>query len=431
MIGEALGNYTLVAKLGSGSMGVVFLAEHRWIERRVAVKLLAQNLASNLQAVRRFFKEARATSLIRHPGIVDVFDCDIDARGRAYMVMEHLEGQTLAARLDQTGTLPWAMACLIGAQVADALGAAHDKGIIHRDLKPENVFLVGDGRDPNAATVKVLDFGVAKLRAVDALARLTRGGALVGTPEYMSPEQCDASEQIDHRADIYGLGCVLFEMLSGQPPFVTSNVGELTAAHRYRPAPLLKESCPDVPGWLADLVGRMLSKEPDQRPPSMHAVLEELRENRSRGPLVPAAVPARAMIEPQARGEDRRGIAQQARDRIAPVVRLISARRTELAFTLAGVLMMLGAAWVVGRTVASERTAAVRAETAVSQPAAELVRPGTATRPTAVQTFQTDVAPNLVPASPKFERAARTPRRIGSAATPSRRPADTDGIVDL
>ena len=118
------------------------------IERRVAVKLLAQNLASNLQAVRRFFKEARATSLIRHPGIVDVFDCDIDARGRAYMVMEHLEGETLAARLDQTGTLPWAMACLIGEQVADALGAAHDKGIIHRDLKPENVFLVGDGRDP-------------------------------------------------------------------------------------------------------------------------------------------------------------------------------------------------------------------------------------------------------------------------------------------
>ena len=121
----------------------------------------------------------------------------------------------------------------------------------------------------------------------------------------------------------------------------------------------------------------------------------------------------------------------QARDRIAPVVRLISARRAELAFTLAGVLMMLGAAWVVGQTVASERTPVVRAETAVSKPAAELVRPGAATRPTAVQTFQTDVAPNLVPASPKSERAARAPRRIGSAATPSRRPADTDGIVDL
>ena len=244
MIGEALGNYTLVAKLGSGSMGVVFLAEHRWIERRVAVKLLAQNLASNLQAVRRFFKEARATSLIRHPGIVDVFDCDIDARGRAYMVMEHLEGQTLAERLDQTGKLPWPMACLIGEQVADALGAAHDKGIIHRDLKPENVFLVGDGRDPNAATVKVLDFGVAKLRAVDALARLTRGGALVGTPEYMSPEQCGASEAIDHRADIYGLGCVLFEMLSGQPPFVDV---ECRGAHRrpqVSPGPVTQGELP-------------------------------------------------------------------------------------------------------------------------------------------------------------------------------------------
>jgi tRNA A-37 threonylcarbamoyl transferase component Bud32 len=430
MIGEALGNYTLVAKLGSGSMGVVFLAEHKWIERRVAVKLLAQNLASNMQAVRRFFKEARATSLIRHPGIVDVFDCDIDARGRAYMVMEHLEGQTLAARLDQTGTLPWKMACLIGAQVADALGAAHDKGIVHRDLKPENVFLVGDRRDPNIAVVKVLDFGVAKLRAVDALARLTRGGALVGTPEYMSPEQCGASEEIDHRADVYGLGCVLFEMLSGQPPFVTSSVGELTAAHRYRQAPSLMDSCPDVPEWLAGLVARMLSKEPDQRPASMHAVWEELRERRSR-PLLSAAVPARSMIELKAHGEDRRGVARRGRDRIAPVVRQLSARRGELAMTLAGVLMMLGAAWAVRRAVASERKPPVRAETVVLQPAAELAPPGAATLPAAVQTFQTAVAPNLLPSKPKSERAGRPPRRAGSAATPSRRPADTDGIIDL
>ena len=164
------------------------------------------------------------------------------------MVMEHLEGQTLAERLDQTGTLPWPMACLIAEQVADALGAAHDKGIIHRDLKPENVFLVGDGRDPDAAAVKVLDFGVAKLRAVDALARLTRGGALVGTPEYMSPEQCGASEAIDHRADIYGLGCVLFEMLSGQPPFVTSNCRGAHRRPQVPPSPVTQRQLPGRAG---------------------------------------------------------------------------------------------------------------------------------------------------------------------------------------
>jgi tRNA A-37 threonylcarbamoyl transferase component Bud32 len=423
MIGEALGNYTLVAKLGSGSMGVVFLAEHKWIERRVAIKLLAPNLVSNLQALRRFFKEARATSLIRHPGIVAVFDCDIDPRGRPYMVMEHLEGQTLADRLGQTEKLPWKTACVIGAQVADALGAAHDKGIVHRDLKPENVFLVGDGREPDAAAVKVLDFGVAKLRAVDALARLTRGGVLIGTPEYMSPEQCGASDQIDHRADIYGLGCLLFEMLSGQPPFVTSDLRELTTSHRFRPAPSLNESGSDVPGWLAALVARMLSKEPEQRPPSMHAVLEELRGRGAPGPLL-----------------GRRGIAAQTLDAIAPVVRRLSRRRAELALMLAGVLMMGGAAWAVRRNVASERTPPVRAETvvttetsqpAVMKPAAELAPSGPTTLPTAVETFQTAVAPNLLPSAQKSERAARPPRHARSAAPPSRRAVDTDGIVDL
>ena len=270
------------------------------------------------------------------------------------------------------------------------------------------MFLVGDARDPNAATVKVLDFGVAKLRAVDAGPRLTRRGVpRRARRSTCPPSSATRSEQIDHRADVYGLGCVLRDA-DGQPPFVAPNVGELTAAHKYRPAPSLKESSPDVPERLADLVARMLAKEPDQRPPPCTATWRS-SANSSRGPLLPVAVPARAIIEPQAHGEDRRSSAQQERDRIAPVVRLISARRAELAFTLAGVLMMLGAAWVVGRTVASERTPPVRAETAVSKPAAELLHRH-ATQPTAMQTFPTDVAPNLVPASPKFERAARAPR---------------------
>jgi len=274
MIGDAFGNYRIVAQLGSGSMGVVFLAEHQRLERRVAIKLLAPELVRDQHALQRFFNEARATSRIRHPGIVDVFDCDVDAAGRAYMVMEHLEGETLAGRLRRAGRLHWPAACLIARRVADALGAVHDMGIVHRDLKPENLFLVASGRDPTAA-VKVLDFGVAKLLTADAVARLTTRGMLVGTPEYMSPEQC-AGNEVDHRADVYALGCILFEMLAGEPPFVTSSIRELVTAHRFRPAPSASASGADVPPWLDDLLVRMLAKEPDLRPASMHEISKAL-----------------------------------------------------------------------------------------------------------------------------------------------------------
>jgi serine/threonine protein kinase len=274
MIGDAFGNYRVVAQLGSGSMGVVFLAEHKRIARQVAIKLLAPELVRDQRVLQRFFNEARATSLIRHPGIVDVFDCDVDATGRPYIVMEHLEGETLAERMRRAGKLHWSAASLIARRVADALGAVHDKGIVHRDLKPENVFLVGNGRDPTAA-VKVLDFGVAKLLTADAVARLTMRGALVGTPEYMSPEQC-AGAEVDHRADIYALGCILFQLLTGHPPFVTSSLRELVVAHRFLPAPSPRASCSDLPEWLGDLLARMLAKEPERRPPSMRDISKAL-----------------------------------------------------------------------------------------------------------------------------------------------------------
>jgi eukaryotic-like serine/threonine-protein kinase len=270
--GETLGNYKLGAKLGSGSMGVVFVGEHQRIARRVAIKFLIPELSRDPLVLQRFFNEARATSLIRHPGIVDVFDCGVDGNGRAYIVMEHLEGETLGDRLRRTGKLSWVEACAVAGQVADALGAAHKQRIIHRDLKPENIFLVGD-----AATVKVLDFGVAKLQAVDAPIRLTIKGMLMGTPEYMSPEQCRAAEEVDHRADVYALGCILFEMLTGEPPFITPTVQELIAAHMFRPAPPLPAGSSDVPPWLADLVARMLAKQPIERPSSMHEVSNALR----------------------------------------------------------------------------------------------------------------------------------------------------------
>ena len=291
MIGELLGNYRILAKLGSGSMGVVFLAEHQRLARRVAIKLLSAELVRDQQVLQRFFNEALATSLIRHPGIVDIADCDVDASGRAYMVMELLEGETLGARLERAGRLDWSDACLIGRQVAEALGAVHDKGIVHRDLKPENLFLVSDARNPAAVAVKVLDFGVAKLLAHDRAIHLTMRGMIVGTPEYMSPEQCMGSE-LDHQTDIYALGCILFEMLAGLPPFIGDTVQELLSAHRFFPAPPLTSSGVAVPAWLAELLARMLAKEPGQRPSSMHEVAAAIRAHETTATVAPLAASA-------------------------------------------------------------------------------------------------------------------------------------------
>jgi serine/threonine-protein kinase len=340
MIGDAFGNYRILAQLGSGSMGVVFLAEHQRLERRAAIKLLAPELVRDQHALQRFFNEARATSRIRHPGIVDIFDCDVDGAGRAYMVMEHLEGETLAERLRRAGTLQWPAACLIARRVADALGAVHDKGIVHRDLKPANIFLVGAGRDP-AAGVKVLDFGVAKLLTADAVARLTTRGMLLGTPEYMSPEQC-AGADVDHRADVYALGCILFEMLTGKPPFVTSSVRELVFAHRFRRAPSTTAACSDVPAWLDELLARMLAKEPEHRPASMHDVFKALCKYKTLR-LTPA---------PAAPSEHR-----QAHGRAAAVITM----------ALTGVVVLAGAMWAARRNAPVVRPSADVPRTSVTR----------------------------------------------------------------
>jgi serine/threonine-protein kinase len=450
MIGEALGSYRLTAKLGSGSMGIVFLGEHQRLARRVAIKLLAPEFVRDQRLLQRFFNEARATSLIRHPGIVDIFDCDVDAAGRAYMVMEHLEGETLADRLCRVGRLPWTVAVDIAGQVADALAAAHDKEIVHRDLKPENMFLVGEPGDPGAAaTVKVLDFGVAKLLAVDAPTRLTMRGMIVGTPEYMSPEQCGGSGQVDHRADIYALGCVLFEMLSGLPPFVASDLQELIVAHQFRPAPPLAVPAPEVPAWLADLVARMLSKEPGQRPATMHQISETLRERRSPGLAASTTIAGRATVDPAAEREEPREIVRPTGDRPARVVRL-GRRRVETAVVLGTALFLTAGLWAARRSSVFKGTSAKAAQTPMTREAAP-----PAARPASAAPAVDAVLKATEPARPAPTEPAR-PAPTGTAATvesPPRRPAparaarparrarpgvsrppnvvDTDGIVDL
>jgi serine/threonine protein kinase len=276
MLGERFGSFKAVATLGAGTMGEVFLAEHQRIERRAAIKVLVPEGSRNAEMMRRFFVEARAISLIRHPGIVEVYDCDVHRNGRAYIVMEYLAGESLASRLDKSHALPWTTASRIARLVADAIGAAHAKKIIHRDLKPGNVFLLGGGDWPRPAEVKVLDFGVAKLLDGDnAGGPATTAGHILGTPEYMSPEHCSGA-RVDHRSDIYSLGCVLFEMVAGTPPFSAGSVRDLLTSHKFRTPPSLSDLNAAAPPWLDQLVTRMLRKDPDQRPQTMVEVAETL-----------------------------------------------------------------------------------------------------------------------------------------------------------
>jgi eukaryotic-like serine/threonine-protein kinase len=186
-------------------MGKVYLAQHPAIGRRTAIKVLHPNLAGDPAAVSRFFAEARASNAIRHPNIVEIFDSGTLDTGAPYIIMEHLEGETLAARM--VAGLALGRALDFACQAASALAAAHAQQIVHRDLKPENLFVVPDPRVPGRELVKVLDFGVAKLaERLEEPAYRTRSGSLVGTPRYMSPEQCLGETQIDARSDIYSLG---------------------------------------------------------------------------------------------------------------------------------------------------------------------------------------------------------------------------------
>jgi serine/threonine protein kinase len=275
--GEQIGPYVVSRRLGAGGMGEVYLARHRHLDRDAAVKVLLPEISLNQTVVSRFFTEARATAQLRHPNIVEIFDCDVLPDGRAYIVMEYLRGESLRQTLDRVGRLSpsWSSIAAIAGMVADALHAAHQTGIVHRDLKPDNTYLTAQRSQRVELTVKVLDFGIAKLLSGDGRpgSSATRTGSLIGTPLYMSPEQCRGVPNIDHRADIYSLGCVLFEMVVGQPPFVAEAPGDILMAHMLQEPPLLSALDSSVPEPIAALVARMLAKDPVGRPETMAEVV--------------------------------------------------------------------------------------------------------------------------------------------------------------
>jgi serine/threonine-protein kinase len=276
VIGENLGSYRIISQLGAGAMGEVYLAEHRYLKRKAALKLLAPTLVDRPELLERFFLEARATSAIAHPGIVQIFDCEVDAKGRPYIVMEYLTGETLAARLARTRPLPAATAARLARAMAEALEAAHAKGIVHRDLKPENIFV----EETPADTIKLVDFGIAKLAGDFRAEQVhqTRSGSMMGTPLYMSPEQCRDSAKLDFRTDLYSLGCVLFEMLTGRPPFTQRALGELIVAHLTEQPQDVRALNPTAPTALAELCAALLQKEPAARPAHMREVVDRLNQ---------------------------------------------------------------------------------------------------------------------------------------------------------
>ena len=276
MIGEWLGSYQIVQKIGSGGMGEVYLALHPLIGRKVAIKILLPEWSTDPETLARFFNEARATTQIHHPGIVDILDFGTHSSGGAYIVMELLGGESLAAALKRLRRLPLEAVVGLSRQIAQAVGAAHAQYIIHRDLKPDNVFLVPDPSSPLGLQVKVLDFGIAKL-AGDAGANVkTRTGAMMGTPLYMSPEQCSGRGQVDHRADIYALGCMMYEMACGRTPIVGGSLYEVITAQLMQQPPPPRSFTPTLPGDLEALILRALAKRPEQRQHSMSELVGEL-----------------------------------------------------------------------------------------------------------------------------------------------------------
>jgi serine/threonine-protein kinase len=267
--------YEIRAPLGKGGMGTVYRGWQLSVDREVAIKVIHPKLSNDRSAVKRFLREARLASRLSQPNIVNVYDFG-QSGGVLYLVMELLRGRTLSSQLGQGRRINPKRTVAIASQLCDALEAAHAQGIVHRDLKPSNIVILDD--PPGRDLIKVLDFGLAKSLVQDSGSVVTNTDALLGTPLYMAPEAIEGKVS-DQRADLYSLGCILYEMLSGTPPFVDSAVSAVLARHMHDSH---KELPPHVPSRLRDLIDLLLAKQPEGRLQTAGAVrtlLEEVRES--------------------------------------------------------------------------------------------------------------------------------------------------------
>lgn len=288
LIGAVLADsYHILRLIGEGGMGRVYEAQHtRLANRHLAIKLLHDDMARQPDILTRFEREAEAAGTIAHPNVVEVLDINRLEDGRPYIVCEYLEGEELGALLDRVGTLPVETAVRIVRQICRALMAAHERGIVHRDVKPENVFLVGD---PHAPRVKVIDFGISKQN--DGSSKLTRTGMVMGTPAYMAPEQA-RGEHVDHRADIYAVGGILYRAVTGQKPYDGEDGAQVLTLVLTEEPKRPRTVAPSVPEALELVIQRAMARPPDERHATMAELEAELAELDPRSDSVDGSLPS-------------------------------------------------------------------------------------------------------------------------------------------
>ena len=381
--------YRLERSLGNGGMGEVFAATDLVLDRRVALKQLSPALIQDEPARKRFLREAKALARINHPNVVGVFDTGEDA-GRPFLVMELVEGTTLRDELRRTGRVEPARAASIGAGIAGGLAAAHAQGVVHRDVKPSNVFLTA------ADVPKVGDFGIARVERGDATLTLT--GQAFGSPPYVAPEQATGG-RVDARADLYSLGCVLFQMLAGRRPFDGDDPVSLTYQHVHTVPPRVDALDPGVPPEMATLVAALLEKDPTDRPQTA----EEVRLALEGGPMPrsAAAVPTQPIVEaPTAILPSRTQTLESRRKRRWPLAALVAAV----------IVVAVGLAALLSRGNGAAAPSPTPASTTTSPP-----------------------TPTSLPASPSFSASSLptlTPEDAGAALVGLAQEMEDAGAID-
>jgi serine/threonine-protein kinase len=300
LTGRKIGDYEMIARIGIGGMGVVYEGRHPLIGKRVAVKFLLPALSKDKELVERFISEARAVNAIGHRGIVDIFNFGVTEDGTQYFVMEFLDGRPFDQVIAKEAPMHPALAIRYLEEILDALHAAHDAGVIHRDIKPSNIFLVETGR--TRPYIKILDFGIAKTGAMKSGSTpQTRQSVVIGTPEYIAPEQAQG-RAISAATDLYAIGCMAFEMLTGKLPFRGENPLDTMFKHVVEPTPRVSGHVNDVPAALDELVFKLMQKKPDDRPGSASDVLVTLEALRGQATVDVGAIrrPSGAITSPSA-----------------------------------------------------------------------------------------------------------------------------------
>ena len=436
LIGKVLSErYRIVRKIGEGGMGAVYQAEHALIEKKMALKILFQDLTRRPDLIARFLQEAKSASRIGHENVIDISDFGQSPEGLVFIAMEYLDGQDLGRTLKKTGAMDWVRARPILMQIAKGLRAAHGNGIIHRDMKPENVYLIQKEGRPDF--VKVLDFGIAKIVTDDGGSgpALTQTGMIFGTPEYMSPEQAQGNPP-DHRVDVYAVGCIMYHMLTGSVPFTADNFMGILTKHLLEPVVPPRKRRPDL-DIMPDVEAiclKAMEKDRDKRFPDMDAFYRALGAAGGmpfepsqvfvppRAPKASLKYPTLAAANPEAR-ESRTAIASSGTFEDERPVRLDEAP--------AGSRKPLMIALVVGglALAAAGAVLALRSSGKPATPEQTIANKPASTAPAAVAPAAPPPAPTAAPAEPAAAKpaAAEAPASTESAKPSRRRHRSTDG----